>query len=242
MHHRQPHEAPAWVTHALLTDFARIGNEPGLAGASWMPKLTVGRSRNIWDPAAGHRAVADVLRAAGYSVTATDPVASFGVKPNDFLADPYVPHETAWIISHPPLKTASGDVMAFIERGLDVIRERDGLMALLLPAAFDASKSRAHVFGACLEFKRKLILTDLIEFSDRTAANAQIKRDNAARKAAGQALQKMIPPPALRHAWYVWNANLALMRPRTLGYGGKPAVTTGQKQFSAATSGEKVGA
>lgn len=223
---RQPRDhyaTPAWVTRVLLAD---------LEAQKWAPKANASRTKNVWEPAAGNRAMADVLREAGFAVTATDIMPGYQVKENDFLADAYVPFDCSWIITNPPYACETGGAMGFIRRGLEIIRERNGLLALLLPVDFDSAKTRALFFGECLEFKRKLVLYDRIEWFDRAAENAKIKAENVERRKRGEKPLKLIAGPSQNHAWFIWNADLAHMRPRTYGYGGKPAKTKAQKQFS----------
>jgi len=219
---RQPrdlYETPAWVTTALLDDLKDQG---------WQPTTHTGQLRYVWEPAAGTGAMAAAIRGAGYCVTATDIEGSCPgrnpIIPRDFLAPGDMPWQHEWIITNPPYDAPTGTALQFIERGLELIRECEGLLALLLSVDFDSGKTRRHLFGECHEFRRKLVLMDRIEWFDRKAENEAIKAENVKRKAAGLKPEKLIAGPSANHAWYIWNASplVTRFRPLTLGYAGKP--------------------
>lgn len=227
---RQPRDTyitPAWVTQVLVDDIKAL---------RWQPAANISGARYVWEPAAGNGAMADVLRSNGYSVTSTDiagsgGLAKFAVQPRDFLAPGAPPHLHTWIITNPPYAADTGTAMAFIERGLDIIRECNGLLALLLPVDFDSAKTRRHVFGGCVEFKRKLTLLDRIEWFDRTDENNAIKAENRIRKGAGLPPKKLVAGPSANHAWFIWRAELALLTPRGIGYAGKPLAAKARKEL-----------
>tara|TARA_R110000851_G_C13032400_1_gene561250 strand:- start:488 stop:1018 length:531 start_codon:yes stop_codon:yes gene_type:complete len=74
--------------------------------------------QEIWEPAAGKRAIVDVLEAGGHSVLATDKFdhgASGIITGQDFLAERPIAHPRC-IVTNPPFNIAP----QFVERALDV--------------------------------------------------------------------------------------------------------------------------
>lgn len=107
------------------------------------------------------------LTSAGYQVVATD-IAS-GV---DFLDCATVVADA--IITNPPYTLAQ----AFIERGLELA----DVVAMLLRTDYDHAAGRAHLFGGCPAFAKKLVLTKRIVWFEGPKA-----------------------APSFNHAWYIWH-------------------------------------
>jgi hypothetical protein len=106
--------------------------------------------RVIWEPAAGHNAIVDVLRKAGHFVIASDLI-DYGYDEYvwDFLDQYMAPTGTEAIITNPPFREAE----AFVKRALDLCPR----VVMLLRLAFleserrtslleNAGLARVHVF------------------------------------------------------------------------------------------------
>lgn len=126
---------PAWATHALCEVETFTGS--------------------IWEPACGDGAMADVLRARGHVVEASDLYdRGYGETGVDFLT---ADRRVANIISNPPYNAAEGFISA-------ALRQADRKVAFLLRLAFleGASRgaglfrtnppSRVHVFSERVSF------------------------------------------------------------------------------------------
>lgn len=155
------YETPEWVTNALIP---------------YLPPYI-----KIWEPACGSGKMVDVLvnHPDFKSVTGTD--ISMGV---NFLQKSSLPYPTPnAIITNPPFSHAQ----QFIEHALELMQPKKGLVAMLLPTDFDAAKNRSHLFGECLMFSKKIILTKRIVW---------FKRKDGKKEA-----------PSSNHAWYIWDYN-----------------------------------
>jgi hypothetical protein len=110
---------------------------------------------NVWEPACGDGAMAEVLRAYGHYVTASDIVArGYGVT-KDFLAPDNEPFDGA-IVTNPPFKLAG----LFIEQAVRL----GAPVAMLLKVAFWNASSRLKIFDACKP-SRVLPLTWRLDFT-----------------------------------------------------------------------------
>jgi len=69
----------------------------------------------------------------------------------------------------------------------------DGLIAMLLRTDFDRAKTRRHLFGDCVTFAKKLVLTKRIRWFEGSSGS-----------------------PSFNHAWYLWDARHC--GPPTLAY------------------------
>ena len=148
---------PAWVTEALLSaeDFDGL----------------------IWEPATGAGHMADVLRHRG-SVVQTDIAWDNSY---DFFHC-FALHDTAIqaIVTNPPFSQSD----EFVRHALQLMEPQEGKVAMLLPLAWDAAKSRRDLFADHPAFATKYILTHRIRWV------------NLEQKTAG---------PSQNHAWYVWD-------------------------------------
>lgn len=163
------YQTPAWVVDAL----AEHVNLTGLS---------------IWEPACGEGQMVRALEAAGAHVTGTDVVDYPGgpqVDVFDFLAPPTeeLPlfHFDS-IISNPPYGPGGRTGVAFIEKGLERLPP-GGLMAMLLPVDFDSAKTRAPLFGSCVDFAAKIVLRRRIAWFEPQPGQAG---------------------PSANHAWFIW--------------------------------------
>ena len=96
----------------------------------------------IWEPACGEGHIAEVLKANGYSVTATDLVdRGYGSGDVDFLQVPAHGNADVDIITNPPYKFAKD----FVEHALAVVS--DGRkVAMFLKLTFLEGQSRRELF------------------------------------------------------------------------------------------------
>jgi hypothetical protein len=151
---RDEYTTPTWVTAALA---------PHLP-----PKLS-----RVWEPAAGAGKMAEALSSLGFEVRASDICG--GV---DFLTSPHCDCEA--IVTNPPY----GLAQQFIEHALDLTKPGRGVVAMLLRTDYDHAKTRAHLFGGCAAFCKKLVLTRRIVWFD-----GPNKRGS----------------PSYNHAWFLWH-------------------------------------
>ena len=149
---RDLYETPEWVTAALV------------------PHLPA-RVTTIWEPAAGSGQMVFALRSAGFTVVASDINSG-----HDFLADRPARHVDA-VVTNPPF----GLAREFIEHALK-LTEPDGCVAMLLRADYDHAKTRAHLFGDCVQFAKKVALTRRIVWFERPGA-----------------------APSFNHCWLLWD-------------------------------------
>jgi hypothetical protein len=160
---RQPrdlYETPEWVTHALLRS-----------------KLVPFYKLQWWEPACASGKIAREVNA----VYASDIVTGYGMV-LDFLTTTDVPPGVNAIITNPPFNKMAEK---FIRHGLEFMNKgRILFMAMLLPIDFDSGKTRRDMFGDCVFFAGKGVLTSRIVFIDRPGAS-----------------------PTTNHAWYTWSAD-----------------------------------
>lgn len=165
------YETPAWVTHALCAQF-------GVAG------------QRVWEPACASGQMASVLSGSKASVRRTD----ISIDPSqDFLAlnDAL---DCNIIITNPPYELAR----EFCEHALGLMQPARGAVAMLLRTDFDNAVSRAHLFGGCPAFSKKLVLTKRIAWF--------VEADG-----------KPKASPSFNHAWYIWDWKH--QGPPTISYG-----------------------
>lgn len=183
---RQPRDTyftPPWAAQIL----SRYVIEHGLM----MPGM------RMWEPAAGAGHIAGILADMGEEIClATDispaPVEEqvYPVESGDFLAmtgGGTVPHPWG-IVTNPPYGHRSEMSIAFLNHGLDIITERRGFMALLLPFEFDSRSSRQRLVGGHPYFASKLTVP-------------RIRWVNLLQKKSG---------PMGHHAWFIWHTEQAV--------------------------------
>jgi hypothetical protein len=150
---RDSYETLAWLTAALI---------PHLR-----PLL------RVWEPAAGLGKIAYALGAAGLEVEGSD--ITDGV---DFLLERTLRSGAGAIITNPPYTQAR----EFIEHALRLTEPARGLLAMLLRTDYDHAKTRKHLFGSCLVFAKKLVLTKRIIWFESPKAS-----------------------PSFNHVWFIWD-------------------------------------
>jgi hypothetical protein len=143
---------PAWVTEAVIP---------------YIPP----HIRSVWEPAAGEGKMADVLTDNGFDVASSDIQTG-----NDFFSKRICIVDA--IITNPPYSLAQ----EFIEHALDLVRDQQGLVAMILRCDFDHAKTRRNLFSDNKAFTRKLILTRRIRWIEGSTGS-----------------------PSFNHAWYVWD-------------------------------------
>lgn len=164
---------PEWVTDALL-DVEQF-NDP------------------VWEPAAGGGHMVSVLRACGYHTHPTDIATGF-----DFFDFGDI-EANQDIVTNPPFSRSD----EFVRHALELTKPVLGKVAMLLPLAWDAAKTRRDLFADHPAFKAKYILT------------RRIRWVNLEQKKAG---------PSQNHAWYVWDwercseNNRGTVRAPTIGW------------------------
>lgn len=175
---RDLYETPEWVTLALI------------------PHLPP--CRNIWEPACGSGKMARVLPNVSY---ATDLVTDYeeGDDGHDFLKTKTAPapvprFECTGIVTNPPYELAT----EFCNHALYLMRQVDGVVAMLLRTDFDHAKTRAHLFSDCPAFAKKLVLRKRIMWFEPEPG-------------------KKASSPSFNHAWYIWDWKH--VGPPTIAYG-----------------------
>jgi SAM-dependent methyltransferase len=141
-----------------------------------LPKLS-----SVLEPACGSGKMVAVLELAGYTVYSSD--ISQGV---DFLDQTREDGLFDAVITNPPYELAR----QFIEKSLTIADH----VAMLLRTDYDHAKGRAHLFGNCPEFAKKIVLTKRIKWFEDSK---------------GQ--------PSFNHAWFIWNSTH--QGPPQLAYG-----------------------
>lgn len=136
------------------------------------------RVHSIWECAAGDGAMADVFRRHSYEVTATDlcPLRP-DVDPLDFFEVAALRAQA--IVTNPPYNIGA----RFVRHALKLAKPRGAVVAMLLPVAFDAAKSRYDLFGHNPHHIRKIIMTERIKWIP-----GELKAS-----------------PAQNHCWHVWD-------------------------------------
>ena len=173
------YETEPWATRVLLRHFPPV------------------RGREIWEPAAGNHAIADVLSFEGAEVVTSD-VVTYNKKhafTYDFLARPdSVPliGYNCDIITNPPYGPHNRDAARFARLAL---QRTAGWVALLMTAKFDFGSTRYDLFANNPRFAFKIALTDRIQWFPSKMQGTE------------------------DHAWYVWGP--LYQPPPRLYYGGK---------------------
>lgn len=173
------YDTPGWVTDALLrflVDDRRI--------------------ENVWEPAAGAGLMMAALAGCGCKVLATDLLPRHPVVMQlDFMQatlDQAV--DVRAIITNPPFGEAGEQ---FVERALMLMREREGIVAMLFRADFDSAISRRKLFADHPAFAKKIVLTRRIVWF--------VEADG-----------KPKASPSFNHAWFIWDWKHR--GPPTIGY------------------------
>jgi hypothetical protein len=133
----EDYPTPAWVVGAIAVYLLK-------------------RGLRIWEPAAGHGALAAALIAEGFQVVATT---------DDFFLRTRAPHpHIEAIVTNPPYGVDRRNAQAcdFIRHALSFSAVRK--VAMLLRVDFDSAKTRADLFRDCPVFAGKIVLLDRIKW------------------------------------------------------------------------------
>lgn len=160
----------------------------------WVTRLLIEHvelPHRIWEPMAGEDDMAWPLRAAGHHVVTSDirlirgpdyaGLDFLGLDVTRKLVSQIRPDA---IVTNPPFSRADD----IIRRGLSILGERGGTLALLLPFEFDAAvRDRAAFFRDNPAFRHKIVLGRRITWIgyEKTPAGKPAR-------------------PRQVHAWYVW--------------------------------------
>jgi hypothetical protein len=150
----------------------------------------------VQEPACGRGDMVKALQRAGCAqVFPSDIVDQSGVEQQvlDFLGDrllkELLPYDA--IITNPPFGPGGRLAVAFIARGLMLLRP-GGLLALLLPCDFDSAKTRAQYFGDCPHFIGKIVLRRRVVWFERADGVREAPKENT--------------------AWFLWRRNVLRFR------------------------------
>jgi len=151
------------------TGYARVARDLYPTRERWVTEALLAHvdlsSRSVWEPAAGHGDMADVLKASGADVFCSD-VVEHGYTLDavcDFtLTKPG--RGFGSIVTNPPGGVRNSLAEQFVETGLRSLAAGQ-VLALLLPA--DAASRRQ-----CPQFKAKIVLTKRIRPASTTRMSA----------------------------------------------------------------------
>lgn len=162
---RDLYETPEWVTLALMPHVRELGC--------------------IWEPAAGSGKMVRALEKAGRFLVHSDIATG-----DDFFQARFPMGGADGIITNPPYESAT----EFVTRGLALMENAQGVLALLLRTDFDHATTRQFLFGKCRQFSKKLVLTKRIQWFEDSKGS-----------------------PSFNHAWFIWDWKHS--GPPTLAYG-----------------------
>lgn len=152
------YESPPWIVDALCEHVCL-------------------RGLSVWEPAAASGQLADALVAQGATVWESDLISAGDAarmasrtSGADFLRATRPPVSTIEVIcTNPPYGSGGRTAVAFIEKGLELMRQpgsRVRLLAFLLAVDFDSASGRTHLFADCAEFAMKVVLLRRIRWFD----------------------------------------------------------------------------
>lgn len=149
----------------------------------------------IWECAAGQGHVARVLASHGLDVLASDIVrprhSVWPVIEKDFMLGAPPSGASLSIVTNPPYGAASRHIIAFLQRAFEVMKSRNGAIAMLVPFEFDASPKRCELVG------------DHPWFVGKVTCKQRIRWLNIPQKQNG---------PMGHHAWLCYSNELAVIR------------------------------
>lgn len=157
---RDLYETPEWVTRALIPH---------------LPRATM--NGLMWEPACGSGKMSRVLQSELGGVVQTDIDSG-----SDFLSFDRLPPGVSDIVTNPPYELAT----EFVELSLRLTEPDGGTVAMLLRTDFDHAKGRAHLFGCCPAFAKKVVLTKRIVWFEPDPGSK------------GKS-------PSFNHAWFIWD-------------------------------------
>ncbi len=135
----------------------------------FLPKI-----KRVWECSAGQGYMARTLLKCRMSVYSTDihtGVEAIITNPPYSLADEFIEHALKLMTASPKIKR----------------------VAMLLPIDFDSAKTRKHLFGNCMQYAGKIVLTRrIIWFKLKWTINKKTGK----REKHG---------PSENHAWFIWS-------------------------------------
>jgi hypothetical protein len=146
-HVRQPqnfYRTPAEVTKELLETLRRE---------------RIRLPNGIWEPCCGDGAMAEVLKADGHYVVATDLMdRGYGEGGRDFMLETRLPDGVTAIVTNPPY---GPELPKFVDHALDLLRPVDGMLALLLnsqwkTSATNSKRCRVHAYEASVTLSKRI--------------------------------------------------------------------------------------
>lgn len=154
------YNTPDWVTEVLVEDL------------DYMPKT-------IWEPACGKSQMANVLKKYTTVITSDIRDVPCDYPEKNFMVSATLDNCDAIITNPPYSKPLCED---FIRRAVDMMKERNGMVAMLLKIDFDSAKTRADIFADNPAWCRKLVLTKRIVWFEGGTSG-----------------------PSQNHAWFIWD-------------------------------------
>jgi predicted RNA methylase len=181
--------------------YPRMKNEayytPPAATAVLLDQLPLYRlmQHELWEPAAGAGHIARELGRVS-SVLATDiapPLRQVHtVLSMDFLESSGPSGRGPLsIITNPPYGFQNRLALTFLHHAMDLVERRQGLVAMLLPFEFDASRSRHELVGGHFAFVAKITVGERIRWLN---------------------LPQSRNPPMGHHSWFVWSFDRTIRR------------------------------
>lgn len=164
------YQTPAHVTLSLLSVYRVVGP--------------------VLEPACGEGKIVSVLRGAGISCVGTD-INDYGSMWQSGQGD-FLKYRSAagyqTIMTNPPYgaERRGALALAFIEHALELTREVQGQVVMLLAADYDHAGNRRHLFRDHPAFKHRIALSRRIKWFDPPPGQ----------KSSG---------PSTYHAWFVWD-------------------------------------
>lgn len=161
------YETPEWVSQIILPYIQHI--------------------RCVWEPACASGKMARVLAENGARWVCTSDI-EYGA---DFLAQEHTPMASVrGIVTNSPY--SRGLAERFVVHALELMRPVNGLVAMLMPHAWDMAQERAFLFEPHPAWVRKIAIRKRIRWFEGTTGN-----------------------PRGFHAWFVWDWSLGEQLPMT---------------------------
>lgn len=153
--------AHSYIGHGTDKPVGEFYPSPRIAVTSLLDYQSFGH--NVAEPACGNGAVSSVLKEYGYNVYSTDLNDwGYGEGGHDFLTtDYYDDKEIDAVITNPPFNIPRGISGKFVERGLEITKKTNGMVAILQKLTFLEGSTRQHLFtempfSKCLVFSKRL--------------------------------------------------------------------------------------
>lgn len=172
------------------------------------------KDRMVWECACGAGEPAEAIKECGGRVFATD-IHDYGYAGMDCLYDFLsagecpAPAHVDVIFTNPPYGKRASLVIPFIEKGMDLIRARGGLLGFLLPTDFDHASTRYDLFDDCELYCGQIKLTKRIKWFDEPVTCKKCEgsgqREGATCKTCKGA-GSYEPTPSENHSIFIWQS------------------------------------